>query len=112
MLAFFPCYTLAAMKVHLLTIIGCIVALVPMAGVLMVNSAPQEGALAAIAVACAVIPYCFARAVDLLRAFPEKELHKLNETLAVHTRLLAAMANAAASQTCSTAVAPVASPIP
>lgn len=83
---------------HLLTIIGCVVAAFPMAGILMVNGAPQEGALAAVAVACAVIPYCFVRAIELWAAPSEKELRKPNETLAVHTRLLAEIANGSGSR--------------
>ena len=35
-------------------------------GLLTAHGAPQEAAAAAIAVACAVIPYCFARAASEL----------------------------------------------
>lgn len=33
-------------------------------GVAGANGAPQEAAVAAVAIGCAVIPYCMARAVD------------------------------------------------
>jgi hypothetical protein len=51
-----------------ITLLGCAVGcLVGVGGVLFANGAPQEAAAASIAVACAVIPYCFARAVDEIR---------------------------------------------
>jgi ammonia channel protein AmtB len=55
----------------LLTILGSLFgALVGLVGVLGANGAPQEAAAAAIGVACAVIPYCLARAVsELLRGW-------------------------------------------
>src|SRR5215510_3613369 len=50
-----------------LTLLGCIVgALIGVGGVVLAKGAPQEASAAAIAVACAVIPYCLARAVDQL----------------------------------------------
>lgn len=55
------------MKVSLwaLTIIGSVLGgLVSVVGVLAATGAPQEAAAAAIGVACAVIPYCLARAVS------------------------------------------------
>jgi hypothetical protein len=51
----------------LLTIVGCFVGgLIGMVGVVAAKGAPQEASAAAIAVACAVIPYCLARAVSEL----------------------------------------------
>ncbi len=48
-----------------LTQLGSIIgALLLIVGVSGANGAPQEAAAAAIAIACAVIPYCMARAVD------------------------------------------------
>jgi hypothetical protein len=48
-----------------LTIIGCIVGgFIAVAGILGANGAPQEAAAAAVGVACAVIPYCLARAAS------------------------------------------------
>jgi len=50
-----------------LTLLGCIVgALIDVAGVVLAKGAPQEASAAAIAVACAVIPYCLARAAGEL----------------------------------------------
>lgn len=43
-----------------------IAGLVLLAGLMTATSAPQQGAVAAIAVAIAVIPYCFAKAVSEL----------------------------------------------
>ncbi|WP_241538277.1 hypothetical protein [Xenorhabdus sp. KK7.4] len=37
------------------------------------NSAPQEAAGAAIAVACSVVPYCIARAVSMLNRNSKKD---------------------------------------
>jgi NhaP-type Na+/H+ or K+/H+ antiporter len=46
-------------------IAGCLFgAFVGVVGVLVAKGAPQEASAAAIAVACAVIPYCLARAVS------------------------------------------------
>jgi magnesium-transporting ATPase (P-type) len=48
-----------------LTIIGSVIGgLIVLGGVLGASGAPQEAAAAAIGVACAVIPYCLARAVS------------------------------------------------
>jgi DNA-directed RNA polymerase subunit RPC12/RpoP len=50
-----------------LTVLGCVIGgLIGVGGVVLANGAPQEAAAAAIAVACAVIPYCLARAADEL----------------------------------------------
>jgi hypothetical protein len=89
------------MKVlNILTILGCVAGAFTFIGVFITaTSAPQEGAGAAMAVAFAVIPYCFVRAVNLWDASSEKELRKINELLATHTRLLATLANAAIEQT-------------
>jgi hypothetical protein len=55
----------------LLTVVGSLFgALIGIVGVLTAHGAPQEAAAAAVAVACAVIPYCLARAVsELLRGW-------------------------------------------
>jgi hypothetical protein len=51
----------------LLTIAGSLFgALIGIVGVTAAHGAPQEAAAAAVAVACAVIPYCLARAVSEL----------------------------------------------
>jgi sugar phosphate permease len=48
-----------------LTIIGSLIGgLVTFGGVVAATGAPQEAAAAAMGVACAVIPYCLARAVS------------------------------------------------
>jgi hypothetical protein len=48
-----------------LTIIGSVLGgFISVGGVLAANGAPQEAAAAAVGVACAVIPYCLARAVS------------------------------------------------
>lgn len=48
-----------------LTVLGCVVGgFVALVGVGGATGAPQEAAAAAIGVACAVIPYCLARAVS------------------------------------------------
>jgi hypothetical protein len=47
-----------------LTILGSLLgAFIAVTGVMNANGAPQEAAAAAMGVACAVIPYCLARAV-------------------------------------------------
>ena len=49
------------------TIVGGLIgALLLIISFVFVDSAPQQGALAAVAVGCAVIPYCIARATQLL----------------------------------------------
>ena len=54
-----------------ITIVGSAIgAFVSITGVLAANGAPQEAAAAAIGVACAVIPYCLARAVSELNDSP------------------------------------------
>ena len=81
---------------YILVILGCVVGTFTLIDTFFTaTSAPQQGAGAAPAVAFAVIPYCFVRALDLWDAAGEKELHKINETLATHTRLLATLANTA-----------------
>ena len=83
-------------SIHLLTILGCIVGAFILTDVMLTaTGAPQQGAGAALAVAFAVIPYCFVRAVELWVAPVEAELRKVNELLATHTKLLATLANAA-----------------
>jgi hypothetical protein len=83
---------------YVLVILGCVVGtLILIDTFITADSAPKQGAGAALAVAFAVIPYCFVRAIDLWDAAGEKELRKLNEMLATHTRLLATLANAAST---------------
>lgn len=54
-----------------LTICGSVLGgIISVAGVLAANGAPQEAAAAAIGVACAVIPYCLARAVSHISDTP------------------------------------------
>ena len=51
----------------IVTIIASIIgALLAFVGVVAANGAPQEAAAAAVGLACAVIPYCLARAVSEL----------------------------------------------
>jgi len=51
----------------ILTIVGSVLGMIALAGALLAGSAPQQAALAAIAVGFAVLPYCVARAVTELR---------------------------------------------
>ena len=52
---------------YVVTIVGGLIgALLLIISFVFVDSAPQQGALAAVAVGCAVIPYCIARATQLL----------------------------------------------
>jgi hypothetical protein len=84
-------------SLHIITILGCVCRGFILVGTfLTATGAPQQGAGAALAVALAVIPYCFVRAVESWAepSASEAELRKLNETLATHTRLLAQLANA------------------
>lgn len=63
---------------YLLTILGGIVGAALIAYVLTLDSAPQQGAGAAIGVAFAVIPYCMARAFEKIRQEPlAKTLERL-----------------------------------
>ena len=58
------------------------------------DSAPKQGAAAAVAVAFAVIPYCMARAIsELGKSSSQSELETISETLSAHTGLLASIAN-------------------
>src|SRR5258708_4285824 len=84
--------------VHILTILGALFGGVRLIDTLMkANTAPQQAAGAALAAAIAVIPYCFARAVEIMASPRDAELKRVNETLATHTRLLADLANRGAS---------------
>ncbi len=60
---------------YILSIIGGIIGTLILFLIIFVDSAPQQGAGAAIAVALVVIPYCMARAFEKLRQKP------LDETL-------------------------------
>ena len=52
----------------ILTALGSVLgALVAIVGVLAATGAPQEAAAAAVGIACAVIPYCLARAASEIR---------------------------------------------
>ena len=63
-------------------------------------SAPQQAAGMAIAIAAAVIPYCFLRACQFIVDDPRvQELRAIRELLETHTRLLASTANSAAVTT-------------
>ena len=53
--------------VWVLALIGSILGGFTLLGVFLQTGAPQQGALAAIAVGLAVIPYCFARAIEKMR---------------------------------------------
>ena len=50
----------------ILVVFGCLIGVVSLAEAIFSTAAPQQAAGAAIAVACAVIPYCFARACHVL----------------------------------------------
>ncbi|MCY4389089.1 MAG: hypothetical protein OXC18_18505 [Desulfurellaceae bacterium] len=51
-----------------LTAAGSLIGMVILGvGLMSVESAPQEAAIAAIALACAVLPYCLARAASELK---------------------------------------------
>ncbi|MBE8596869.1 hypothetical protein [Xenorhabdus sp. BG5] len=53
------------------SVLGLTMGLIP--ALTMAESAPQEAAGAAIAVACAVVPYCIARAVSMLSDSSKKD---------------------------------------
>ncbi len=78
---------------HLLTILGCLVAGFTLMEAFTAQSAPTQGAGAALAVACAVIPYCFVRSITLWVAPTEIQLRRLNETMEAHTKLLKQIAD-------------------
>jgi len=68
-------------------------------GVSTATGAPQQAAGAAMGIAITVIPYCFARSWEKLSTSDEsKQLKSLNDTLVVHTRLLAQIANESAER--------------
>lgn len=60
-------------------------------GLLLSNGAPQEAAVAGIAVACAIIPYCVARAVHGISSI--ESLAAIREEQETQTRILAAIGN-------------------
>jgi hypothetical protein len=62
-------------------------------GFMTAASAPQEAAAAALAAALAIVPYCFARAIEGLRGTPVEELQAIRERLESHSKLLAHLAN-------------------
>jgi hypothetical protein len=85
----------------ILVILGVVAGTFQFIGVLSSTSvsAPQQAAGGAMAVAYAILPYCFVRAIQFMVESPsERELKRLNESLATHTRLLAALANASPNE--------------
>ena len=65
--------------------------LVLVGGLVLSNGAPQEAAVAGVALACAVLPYCLARAAHAISSInSETERWEQQQT---QTRLLAAIAN-------------------
>jgi hypothetical protein len=66
-------------------------------GAFFEDSAPKQAASAAVGLGLAVIPYCLARSCDEYNNETVRELKALNETMATHTRLLAEVANNAAT---------------
>jgi large-conductance mechanosensitive channel len=85
---------------YILPLIGAIAGAFDIWGIFTTSqiSAPQQAAGATIAVAWAVIPYVFVRAIEKMASVEERELKRLNETLTGHTKLLAEIANAAAEK--------------
>jgi hypothetical protein len=80
----------------ILTLIGTVLGVISLIeGLSSATGAPQQAASAGIAVACAVIPYCFARAMQQIME-PSRE--KLLEEARAQTKLLAALANDSAEQ--------------
>jgi hypothetical protein len=70
----------------IVTLIGTAIgALFLIAGLLSSTGAPQQAASAGIAVACAVIPYCFSRAMHII----EPSRGTLLEEARTQTKLLA-----------------------
>jgi hypothetical protein len=55
-----------------LTIVGVVAGTLALLGTLVANGAPQQAAGAAMAVAFAALPYCFARAVEGIRGERER----------------------------------------
>jgi len=82
----------------LLTLAGALLGGVTLIEALLADSAPKQGAAAAMAAALAVIPYCLARAaLELSKSGHDvlaRDLATVTETMKVHTKLLAALANA------------------
>lgn len=75
-----------------LTIAGALLGgLILVGGLVLANGAPQEAAAAGIAVACAVLPYCLARAAYAMSSI-DSETERRGEQQ-TQTRLLAAIAN-------------------
>lgn len=81
---------------HVVTVLGCLAAAAQFFEVMGTPgiSAPQQGAGCAMALAFAIIPYCFVRAIVFMSESPEEsELVKLNAAIQTHTKLLAEIAN-------------------
>jgi len=62
------------------TVIGCLLAIPTTITAILTDSAPKQGAGAALACAFAVVPYCFARAIDeLVRGAPARPATKAGD---------------------------------
>lgn len=62
---------------YVLTVIGAVLGALTLVGFsLLASSAPQQAAGAAIAIAFAVIPYCLARAVQIVGSEGRKKKHE------------------------------------
>jgi hypothetical protein len=77
----------------LLVVGGCVMGGFQAAATLEADSAPKQAAGMAMAIAWAVIPYCFVRALQQMDG-PEKELRRIREALDSHTKLLGMIAAA------------------
>jgi hypothetical protein len=81
---------------HVFTLIGVAIGCISLIGCMTAKSAPQQAAGAAMAAAFAVIPYCFARACEIMVDGSERRLQKLNESMEAQTRLLVDIASSVA----------------
>ncbi|WP_340619342.1 hypothetical protein [Xenorhabdus siamensis] len=59
------------LAVIICSVAGAMIGLIP--ALTVAESAPQEAAGAAVAVACAVVPYCIARAVSMITGSAKKD---------------------------------------
>lgn len=85
----------------IVTLLGCAIGALFLVDALIGDkSAPQQAAEAAVAVAFAIIPYCFSRAVDGLADSRRDDLlspiNEIRDTIRTHTPILATIANEAA----------------
>jgi hypothetical protein len=79
---------------HVLTIVAAVGAGLFLMGAFAQNGAPQQAAVAAIAVGIAVIPYIMMRGFDSSRTEEIEQIKKLNETLEKQGRIIASLAEA------------------